>query len=159
MPPLSSLCNLLIIDDNHADIRLMLEAIRIAGTRERISIEYTYDAFNAFSMLEQAHQLGNDFHIILLDLNMPKISGKDFLRVIKKDERYKNITVFILTNSDYSSDIEECMELGADAFLQKPAVFKRLIDFFISLKESAGTCQDISVKGIYKRYSELNTSA
>ena len=63
--------------------------------------------------------------IILLDLNLPGVSGKDVLTQIKKSETLRRIPVIILTSSDRQVDIEECYRCGANSYIQKLANLDR----------------------------------
>jgi CheY-like chemotaxis protein len=155
MPEFNVSCNLLMIEDNPADVRLMIEAIREAGLNEMISTRYAYDGDEAFSILESGYNMGAPFSMVLLDLNMPKVNGKELLGRIKGDDRFSKIPVFIMTNSDYKYDMIDCYNLRADAYIQKPTDFKRLIDFFVSVKRSLEINQRLSVFQIEKRYDEM----
>jgi chemotaxis family two-component system response regulator Rcp1 len=155
MPELNASCNLLMIEDNPADVRLMIEAIREAGLNEMVTTRYAYDGDEAFSILESGYDEGEPFNMILLDLNMPKVNGKELLGRIKGDERFAKTTVFIMTNSDYKYDMIDCYNLRADAYIQKPTDFKRLIDFFVSVRRSLEINQRLSVFQIEMRYDEM----
>jgi CheY-like chemotaxis protein len=148
-------CNLLMIEDNPADVRLMIEAIREAGLNELVTTRYAYDGTEALALMDSAYNLGEPFHMVMLDLNMPKINGKELLGRIKGDSRFESLPVFIMTNSDYKNDMIDCYKLRADAYIQKPADFKRLIDFFISVKRSLEINQRLSVFQIEKNYEEM----
>ena len=155
MSNLTLTCNLLMIEDNPADVRLMIEAIREAGLSDMVTARYAYDGNEAFDIMESAYNLDEPFHMIMLDLNMPKVNGKELLGKIKGDERFARIPVFIMTNSDYKNDMIDCYNLRADAYIQKPTDFKRLIDFFISVKRSLEINQRLSVFQIEKEYEEM----
>ncbi len=58
--------------------------------------------------------------IIILDLNMPKMNGFEFLRKVKEDDRWRDIKVFVLTTSDENEDKTNAIGLGATGFLTKP---------------------------------------
>ena len=156
MPDQNSLCNILMIEDNPADVRLMIEAIQEAKLSEMIVSRYAYDGDEALAILNSADKLGETFHMILLDLNMPKISGKELLARLKSDERFASIPVFIMTNSDYKNDMIDCYRLNADAYIQKPTDFKRLIDFFIAIRQSLEMNSSLSPFHIEKSYEEMN---
>ena len=66
--------------------------------------------------------------LILLDLNMPKVSGYEVLRVLKSHDHLKEIPVIVLTNSTRPEDLEKCQQLGTNGFLSKPVDFDELID-------------------------------
>ena len=126
---------------------------------EKAEVEFTYSGENVIELLNKAQETGNNFHILLLDLNMPRIGGKEILEIIKADKAYDELKVFVFTNSDSSEDMDECRRLGADAFFQKPYDFKRLLDFFTSLNEAMEFCHCISIPLVNSRYAELNNAA
>jgi len=148
-----------MIEDNPADVRLMIEAIREADLSDMATSRYAYDGDEALAILDSAYSLGETFHMILLDLNMPKVSGKELLAKIKGDERFADIPLFILTNSDYKNDMIDCYNLNANAYIQKPTDFKRLIDFFIAVKRSLETNHRLSVFQIERCYDEMKMAA
>jgi two-component system, chemotaxis family, response regulator Rcp1 len=155
MPEDTLHCNLLMIEDNPADVRLMIEAIREAELSDMVTPRYAYDGDEAMTLLDSSHNIGEPFHMIMLDLNMPKVNGKELLARIKGDDRFERIPVFIMTNSDYKNDMIDCYNLRADAYIQKPTDFKRLIDFFISVKRSLELNHRLSVFQIEKNYEEM----
>jgi two-component system, chemotaxis family, response regulator Rcp1 len=147
---------ILMIEDNPADLRLMLEAIRETGLDEIATPSYAYDGFEALDLLEASKNVDTPFHVILLDLNMPKLNGKEILARIKADDAFANIPVMIMTNSDYKRDMIECYNLRADSYLQKPTDFKRLTDFFICVKRSLEMNKRLSVLLVERTYDELS---
>ena len=64
--------------------------------------------------------------LILLDLNLPQMDGKDFLRWLKTDDQYETIPVVVLTSSVKETDVTDCYDLHADNFISKP---EDLFDF------------------------------
>jgi CheY-like chemotaxis protein len=66
--------------------------------------------------------------VVLLDLKMPKLDGKEVLRVMRSDQRFKKIPVVIMTSSRENPDVEECYELGANSYVVKPVNFKEFVD-------------------------------
>ena len=83
-------------------------------------------AKNAESGLEMAFQIRPD--LILLDLLMPKISGFDFLQLLKSDEKTSNIPVMVVSAITDEEVIKRIMELGAVDFLKKPIDIQYLVD-------------------------------
>jgi CheY-like chemotaxis protein len=65
--------------------------------------------------------------IVLLDLNMPGIDGKKVLSVVKQDPGLKGIPVVVLTTSTDGRDVQDCYDLGASTYIQKPVDFDQLI--------------------------------
>jgi CheY-like chemotaxis protein len=112
----------LLVDDDRADQKLAKHAL--AALEKDISLYVTGSAEEALAYLQSCQ--GQDAphpmpHMILLDLNMPGMGGKAFLRQIKTGGEPSRIPVFILTTSDSETDREECYELGAVGYIQKPA--------------------------------------
>ncbi len=66
--------------------------------------------------------------IILLDLNMPKMNGIEFLRIIKKDKLYKKTPVIVLTTSKEESDIIESYNLGVAGYMIKPVDYPKYVE-------------------------------
>jgi DNA-binding NarL/FixJ family response regulator len=75
--------------------------------------------------LEQADKLPI---LILLDLNMPRMGGIEFLETIKQDERYKHISVVVLTTSDTPEDIRASYECYAAGYMVKPVGYKQFVE-------------------------------
>jgi CheY-like chemotaxis protein len=147
--------NLLMIEDSLADVRLMIEAIKEVGLDNLLTPHYAYNSEEAFALLESSKNIDVTFDLILLDLNMPKVSGKEILSKIKSDDALKNIPVFILSNSDYKTDMIDCYNLKADSYLQKPSDFKRLIDFFSCVKQSLEINKRLSILHVERHYEEM----
>ncbi len=66
--------------------------------------------------------------IVLLDLNMPKMDGREALREMKSDPELRTIPVVVLTTSKAEEDIERTYNLGANSFIVKPVTFERLVE-------------------------------
>lgn len=79
--------------------------------------------------------------LVLLDLNMPRINGFDTLRAIKQHDVWKHVPVAILTTSDEPTDKTKSEELGACAFLTKPATYEMLA---ITIKEGKVVCEEFA---------------
>lgn len=149
------LYKLFVVEDNPAEVRLMQEAIKEAGLKDVVELEVAYDGEEACEYLDTAIIIGKKIDLVLLDLNMPKVSGKEVLEKIKSDTETENIPVIMVTNSDYKKDMIDCYRLRADGYLQKPADFKKLVDFFVSIKRSIEERNKLSIYYIEKVYDEL----
>jgi CheY-like chemotaxis protein len=110
---------ILLIEDDQLDV--------ISVERSLNKIDQNYELFTAYNGIEALEILkenrDNLPDIILLDLNMPKMNGIEFLKIIKADERYKNIDVFIMTTSGEEADRRTAEELGISGYLIKPLNF------------------------------------
>ncbi|NNF02239.1 MAG: response regulator [Bacteroidia bacterium] len=143
--------NLFLIEDNPAEVRLMTEAIKDSGLSDIIRLNIAYDGEEAISYLSN-YQADEEPRLILLDLNLPKISGKEVLRYIKGDDKLKRLTTFIVTNSDNQNDIKDCQHLDADGYFQKPTEYNKLVQFFLSLGKSIRENEPFTVQYLVKHY-------
>jgi CheY-like chemotaxis protein len=110
-----------LIDDDTDD----QELFRLALEQVNPSIECTVhpDGISALRALQSAESLPD---LIFLDLNMPVMTGQQFLRELKKQDTGKDIPIVILSTSENQSVIRETRSLGADRFITKPNSFKEL---------------------------------
>ena len=114
--------HILLIDDDEDD-----HEIFITATQE-ISAEINCSSlFNALEALEklQTRQLMPD--LIFLDLNMPVMSGQQFLSAIKSDENLKSIPVVIFSTSSELKTVERLKKMGASDFITKPGLYNELV--------------------------------
>ena len=146
---------LLMVEDNMADIKLMLEAIRITGLKSIAEADYALNAEGGYALLHRAHLAHRPYDMIIIDLNMPRIDGKEMLASLKNDSRYDGIPIFIMSNSDTMRDMSDCYNLGADAYIQKPTELQRLLDFFEAVKYSLVHEGRASADDIDRRYEQL----
>ena len=112
----------LIADDDPDDQELFIKALQDIDANCKCVT--AFNGQEALSKLEQATADLPDF--IFLDLNMPRLNGKQCLAAIKKNERLNHIPVIIYSTSAHTRDIQETKELGAFSFLQKPNKFDDL---------------------------------
>ncbi len=121
--------DILLVEDNPDDVELTLQAFKRA--RFANSVRIARDGAEALELFfgkgAFADHLKDARHqIVLLDLNLPKVSGLEVLRRLKADQRTARIPVLVLTVSDNDRDITECRRLGAAAFITKPVSFHGL---------------------------------
>lgn len=119
---------LLIIEDNPGDVRLLEEAFQ--ELRANVRIRVARDGAEGLDMVLSAERSGKTFHpdLILLDLNLPKISGHDVLAHIKNTPQVCRIPVIVLTSSRAESDVRRAYELHANAYLKKPSTLDGLMN-------------------------------
>lgn len=110
---------ILLVEDDQLDV--------ISVQRSLNKLEQDYELFTAYNGIEALEILRNDQSripdVILLDLNMPKMNGIEFLKAIKNDEKFKNIKVFIMTTSGEEADRRTAESLGISGYLIKPLNF------------------------------------
>ena len=116
--------NIVMIEDDDGHARLIEKNIRRAGIANAIS--HFVDGTSALDYLFH-HPQGpalNGPAMILLDLNLPDMSGIDILGRIKADGRLKRTPVVVLTTTDDKVEIQRCYDLGANVYITKPVNYE-----------------------------------
>jgi two-component system, chemotaxis family, response regulator Rcp1 len=114
------LTEVLLVEDSPGDVRLTQEAFHDAN--QSIHLHVATDGVEAMAFLrrEGVHVDAPRPDIILLDLNLPKMDGREVLDHIKKDDNLKTIPIVILTTSEAEADIVKSYQLRANCYLSKP---------------------------------------
>jgi CheY-like chemotaxis protein len=123
-------------DDDAEDCLLVRDALREAGCR--CDLRFVRDGEELFDYLRGAgefagSQAGPRPDLILLDLKMPRKDGRETLRELKADPRYRQIPVVALTTSAASDDVEYSYDAGVNAYITKPASFRELVELLGTL--------------------------
>jgi CheY-like chemotaxis protein/DNA-binding XRE family transcriptional regulator len=123
----STVIDILLVEDNPSDAALTARAF--AEARIINPVHTVRDGQEALDFLfgagAYANRKGMELpQVILLDLNLPKVSGIEVLRRIKRDPRTRQIAVIVLTVSNEDHDIRECKRLGAENYIVKPVGFQ-----------------------------------
>jgi CheY-like chemotaxis protein len=110
----------LLVEDSPGDVRLTQEAFR--GVNQGIDLSVVTDGMQAMQFLRHEGAYVDELFpdIILLDLNLPRMDGREVLAQIKEDETLKLIPTIILTTSSAESDILKSYMLQANCYLNKP---------------------------------------
>jgi CheY-like chemotaxis protein len=120
--------SLLIIDDDQ------IERVKFKRVCEKWKYPLTIlEAKNGEVALEILKNKDSLPHLILLDLNMPKMNGVEFLRILKLKESLKYIPIVIMSSSNYEKDVKECYKLGAAGYIIKPLHFVDYSNRIVSL--------------------------
>ena len=110
-----NLLNILLIEDD------MIEVMKLNRTISSLNLKHNiteaHNGEEALKYLEKKDKLPD---IILLDLNMPKVSGIEFLNILKADEVLRYIPTIILTTSNNQKDLLECYKIGIAGYVLKP---------------------------------------
>jgi CheY-like chemotaxis protein len=106
----------ILVEDNLADVELVRISIKELETP--VELVHVGDGQELLNFLKTA--VLNEIAVILLDLNMPRVSGIDVLRHMHNDPMLKKVPVVMFTTSNSKTDILKCYELGAKAFVCKP---------------------------------------
>ncbi|HYW45634.1 MAG TPA: response regulator [Bryobacteraceae bacterium] len=115
----------LLVEDNPGDVRLTVEAMKEGKVINNLSV--ASDGVEALAFLRKEDVFHNAPRpdIILLDLNLPKLDGRQVLREIKTDESLRRIPVVVLTTSRAEEDILRSYDLHANCFVTKPVDFEQ----------------------------------
>ena len=110
----------------------MIESMKLQRAIEKFQLKHTIvEAKNGEEALEVLKS-GDLPDIILLDLNMPRMSGIEFLSIVKADERLKYLPTIILTTSENRADLLECFKIGIAGYIIKPLKYE---DYEIKIKK------------------------
>jgi CheY-like chemotaxis protein len=125
---------ILLVEDNEGDVVLTLEAfesIRLAN-----NVHVVNDGEEAIQYLNKEGRFSgvDEPDMILLDINLPKIDGKEVLHYIKTHDRFKVIPVVILTSSASERDINETYSKHANCYITKPVDFSKFITVIKSIE-------------------------
>jgi two-component system response regulator len=116
----------LLVEDSDSDAEMTIRALTKNNLANRLlHVKNGAEALD-FLFAEGAYadrRIENSPKVILLDLKMPKVSGKEVLVKIKSDERTRKIPVVVLTSSKEDPDIKECYALGVNSYVVKPVEF------------------------------------
>jgi two-component system, response regulator len=118
---------ILLVEDNQDDLEMTLRAFRKANLTNRIHLARDGAEAVEFIFCQGAHagrRFENPPKVILLDLKLPKIDGKEVLERIKADPRTRMIPVVILTSSKEQRDVIESYHLGVNSYIVKPVNFE-----------------------------------
>lgn len=118
---------ILLVEDNEGDILLTLEAFKEMTVKNKVTV--ARDGSVAIDMLKREGEYADARvpQLILLDINMPGLSGIEVLGFIKSDEKLKKIPVVMLTTSSSESDIAACYERSANCYITKPLEFGKFL--------------------------------
>jgi chemotaxis family two-component system response regulator Rcp1 len=113
----------LLVEDDEDDVRLTREALR--DSKVIVNMSVASDGEEALERLRRAGRFADAARpdLILLDLNLPRVSGREVIEALKGDAELKLIPVVVLTTSEADSDIVKCYDLGANCYITKPVNF------------------------------------
>jgi chemotaxis family two-component system response regulator Rcp1 len=123
----------LLIEDNEGDVELITEAFKSNNLNSEITVmDNGEEAIFYLSSINK--HLENRPNLILLDINLPKVDGKEVLHYIKTNDKLKMIPVVMLTTSSLQNDIFYAYSNQANCYIVKPANFKEFINTIRALE-------------------------
>ncbi len=127
--------DILLIEDNPGDVRLAQEALKESKVRNRLYV--TEDGVEGLAFLRRQGKYARAPRpdLILLDLNLPRKSGREVLAEVKTDERLRSIPVVVLTVSRAEEDIVKAYDHHANCYITKPLDFNQFMEVTKSIDE------------------------
>jgi chemotaxis family two-component system response regulator Rcp1 len=154
--------DVLLVEDNPGDVRLTLETFREANKSVRLHL--AADGVEAMAFLRRqgaANALAPRPVLILLDLNLPKMDGREVLAEVKGDVDLRTIPIVILTTSDAESDVTRSYQLHANCYLTKPVrleefenLVKSINDFWLTKAKLMNVA--IPDRGVHEQPSAID---
>lgn len=127
---------ILLVEDNEDDVELT--RLALARARYPVTMEHVRSGEECLDLLRRDDLLVPD--LLLLDLNMPRMDGREVLQVIVADARLRHLPVIVLTTSDAAADVLQSYRLRCNAYVVKPADFRSfvaaldsLLDFWLTV--------------------------
>lgn len=143
---------ILLVEDNEGDIVLTLKAFELANIYNKIDVVKDGEKAVQFLKKEGAFQHAETPALVLLDINLPRLNGKEVLNIIKSDPQLKTIPVVMLTTSNSPKDIKDSYGDYANCYVTKPdnfhdftLVIDSIKDFWLGIVKLPGTRDDIRI--------------
>ena len=135
----TALLDVLLVEDSPGDVALTVEALREARVETKLHVVRNGEDALSFLSREGAYAEAPKPDLVLLDLNLPRKSGREVLAEMKADERLRRIPVVILSTSTNEDDISAAYDLAANCYVAKPVdldefvnVIRAIDDFWLS---------------------------
>ncbi len=126
-PVLPMPAEILLVEDNPGDVRLTREALKESKLVNHLYVVEDGVQAMAFLLREGEYADAPVPDLILLDLNLPRLDGREALRLIKGDKKLRRIPVVVLTTSTADEDILNTYDLHANCYITKPVDFDQFI--------------------------------
>ena len=123
----NNIVEILLVEDNPQDLTLTLRALKKANLANHIQVARDGEEALQFIFCEGPHagrKIEDVPKVVLLDLKLPKVDGKEVLARIKSDPRTTMIPVVVLTSSKEQKDVVESYKLGVNSYVVKPVSFE-----------------------------------
>ena len=123
--------DILLVEDNPDDVELTRLAFAEVGGAHRL--QAVSDGAEALDYLlargRHAGRDGTDLPaLVLLDLNLPRLDGRDVLKALRADPATQRLPIVVLTTSAEPDDVDQAYTLGANSFIQKPVEYERFVE-------------------------------
>ncbi|OGO79480.1 MAG: two-component system response regulator [Clostridiales bacterium GWB2_37_7] len=131
---------ILLVEDDYVDVMTVKRALREINLQNNLVV-----AENGEQALEYLEDPSNERPgIILLDLNMPRMGGLEFLQVAKSHEQHKIIPIIVLTTSSQEKDRVESFKMSVAGYMTKPVIYTEFIEV-VKIIDKYWTCSDMPI--------------
>ncbi|MCP6762009.1 MAG: response regulator [Fischerella sp. CENA71] len=135
--------NILLVEDDEVDIMNVKRAFKKVNITNPLHI--ATNGIEALAMLRSSNgeppKVPNDRRLILLDLNMPKMGGIEFLQELRSDQQLRLTPVVVMTTSNQDKDRVEAYNLNVAGYLVKPVTFNNFIELMTTLHKYWTICE------------------
>ena len=126
--------DILLVEDNPSDVRLIQEAFQEAQLD--VNLRVAKDGAEAIAFFQSPLADADEFlpELVILDLNLPKRSGREVLAKLKSESSTRPIPVVMLTTSNAQNDVADCYQLHANCYIIKPLDFEEFVQVVHSIE-------------------------
>ncbi len=140
-PVKSNQFSLLLVEDDDVDVMNVQRALR--KNNLAIPMKRAVNGLEALDVLRDGRFKPSgeaEKVIVLLDLNMPKMGGLEFLKILRNDDQLKKTPVIVLTTSDQEQDLSAAYELNVAGYIVKPVDFQQFVEIIDTISRYWATC-------------------
>ena len=120
---------ILVAEDDADDLFLMKTALEETGITETVQyVENGVEVINFIESINDDNGEKNYPEFILLDLNMPKMDGREVLKKLKSNESYRKIPIIVFSTTKNQLEVKRCYDLGANTYIVKPVSYDTLVE-------------------------------
>lgn len=133
--------NILLVEDNDLDVEILRRGLKKIGATG--ALIRARDGAEALEILERntVEKILPHPYVILLDINMPRMNGHEFLAALRETEPLNDARVFVFTTSDSKKDVALAYKKNANGYIVKPNTSSELNDILMSLKQFWDICE------------------
>lgn len=136
-------CKILLVEDDPSDLKLTMKALSASNSNIQLHIVRNGAEAIRFVKKEGPYQNASRPNLVLLDLNLPGIDGREVLALMKSDPSLKDIPVVVLSTSSFDKDVEYCKSLNVNSYIVKPSAYEDYSELILSVER---LCQSPEVK-------------
>lgn len=116
--------SVLLVEDDKIDVMTIRRIFKELKIQNPLTVASNGE--EALDLLMQGRT--QNFSVILLDLNMPRMSGIEFLAVVKSNDRFRHIPIVVLTTSNHEDDIQQAYDLSVEGYMVKPVDYDQFVE-------------------------------